>query len=461
MEGGQHSGIIDVDRVTQSSTANLESPTVLDTAMQAFRQAVSTIPGPSRPFHAETESWLSLPFIPRQYDIELLELLIGIAQRHLTTVFESFKSVTANEERLPVELIALASCGAMFSACAGGFRVGRLYFNDAHRMVSAYIAASSAMSNMSAAELASLLRSLLLLELFGLCSGFDRAYTLREAYHPALLQVAVEYCEAMEDTCRHSDTIDCPCSILIYDLLLLDSYRVAIFQLRPMFHRFKMKAIRGAVTRLESSSPSAQAHGVSDGNHHLLSCIVPLSYFARIYCARPACVTSSNRWSPQTVEFYMHKLLTRQQDWWGRSPSWEILAYTALWVMRAPIELIHEVATDAARDNKSPDPETATLLSQWHRSDHFLVVFGHIEHVLAVAEKALKPINRHIEAPHEAMGIYLAGLVIWSSRFATWKPDHLRTLRMERVIDIVSRYRVFVARSLVQILYLLKDIGQE
>lgn len=451
--------------IEQDSELNISDK--FDTAMQAFQQAVLPPSEVSGFLQAQTEAWLSLPFIPRQYDIELLELLIGVAQPHLSTLFQCFKRVSPDQHRLPIEIIALASFGALFTGCTGDIEVGRLLFNDANRMANAYIGASPAMSTMSAADLASLVRSMLVLELFGLCSGFDRAYELAAAYHPALHQVAKEHYQAIQHDCNHpSDIAECTCMVLAKDLQVLNAYRVALFQLHPTLDRVTMRVNRAAITKLESRSHEQASTTLSKDFSYCVSSIISLSHFARIYSSSGTARSSaSHRWNPLTIEYYMHRVMEDPPIGMHRSPAWEILSYTALWVVRTPIELIHEVAIDAAKDHKPIDRMTAVTLAHWHCSDHVLIVGAHVEHVLGLAENTWSSNKHYVEAPHEVMCLYLAGLVLWSGRFAkdpAYQPastDGTKT-RLARVIDVVSLYRVSVARSLSRILRILRNLGE-
>lgn len=112
------------------------------------------------------------------------------------------------------------------------------------------------------------------------------------------------------------------------------------------------------------------------------------------------------------------------------------------------------------------DPTTATIQSirSWCRSFDMSIALDHALRILDVATQRIAPMERptiggtvsYIEAPHDALCIFNAALVIWASKCAKFSRTVLvassSATHLAQAITALKRMQIAIVRTLCQVL---------
>ena len=415
----------------------------------------------SDPLDSVTKLWLRLPFIPQRYDLELVELLLTVGQRHLSTTFLTFTGQLIDKHTLPVQIIAMAAVGALFSGCSESHDIGRWLFTDSLRMVSDTL---FRLKLMSLAATGSFLKALIALELCGLCSGHMRSNEISEAYHQALVQILTDFREKSRFTNEEEY------QNFHHDVLLLEAYRVTLLQLQPLCP--PGQAITGKDSEL-FFTPSGPDSSPNDSNsdcplsppplpspYQELARISILSYFTFAYPEHRKLMVFEQNWRPETIEVYMYDFATKYRSKLRDMPSLEILLRTNLWIMRSPVEIFHRIAYEIAQTGHVSSNSWVSFLSRWRNHPNYHIMVDHVVRVLDRAEELVQSSPRFVEAPHDAFSTYLGTLALCLSQIpAASRLDEQSeiTKQIRRGLRIVAKFRVTSADGMRRILSLVYE----
>lgn len=97
------------------------------------------------------EEWLRQHFVPRKYDLEVLNVLLIIAMDHIADNFTSFQGFGSESELTvyPEEVLAIAAVGALFSQVNGSLKLANALFYDSMRMAITLVSIKSVSANNS------------------------------------------------------------------------------------------------------------------------------------------------------------------------------------------------------------------------------------------------------------------------------------------------------------------------
>ena len=427
-----------------------------DTSLSALHAMMSALKL-SKPLHHITRSWLMLSFVPQCYDIELIELLFSLGNCHLSTAFLCFTRYPINESTLPVQIIATAAFGALFSECPEGYDIGRWLFTDGLRMAEDILFRARPTTWET---LAALLQGMIALELFGLCSGHMRSNEISEAFHQALVQILMDLQETSPSRETPEQTKLEMYDVLYHDVLVLEAYRVTLLQLQPI-----LIPVLGMGTFDPFSSPSSNADvpdapvsNPASSPYQQLAKIACFSYFTFAYPDDRTWMTFEPNWRPETVESCMSLFVMENKYLLRNMPSLEILLRTNLWTIRSPVEIFHGIAYEIVHKGHTRSTTWTTVLGKWRNNPNYHIMTGHVKRVLDRAEELLCPSRDFIEAPHDAFSVYLGTLALSVSQVpvAGQLSEHSEIAQqIQRGMRIVAQFRVTSANHMGQILKLV------
>ncbi|MCJ1477429.1 hypothetical protein MMC13_006100 [Lambiella insularis] len=436
----------------QSTKKFQQAESVQEVALQNLSETIASNAPCS--LSKQVESWLRLPLVPREYDLDVIETLNGICHRHLSPVFESFKTAAITENTLSAQLIAMAALGALFTSCAGKDAVARFLFTDSQRMVNQLLVNGTKTNRL---QLPSLLKTMLVLELFGLCSGLKRSNETGEAYHQALIQISKDYYHEMQlsNNASGSPALDV---FVLEDLLILESYRVILQQLQPIPSHYQLEKVESCLRHLRSCSKHVNGE-VKDlpWHYHELACIAIASYFTTPYAED---LVQTHTWKPEMIEIYTQCFANQNEELIKSSHSLEILLRTNLWTIRSPIDRMQKMTFGILQaPNDACSLQGFQYLCQWRRSDDYPLVVEHVNRVLDLAEGIVSQSSgNYVETPHDAICTYLGTLALWTSCFTSLQDrdvDKDCRAQLERGMATIKRFRVSLASTLSQILGVL------
>ena len=355
---------------------------------------------------------------------------------------------------LAAQVVAMAAFGALFTGCTGSRAVGRLLFTDSQRMVDHLLLNVHATDRL---QLASLLKTMLVLELFGLCSGLKRPNETGEAFHQALIQTSRDYLQSIRS---HSDALPTeePDTFIVHDILILEAYRVILQQLQPVPDYAQIETTQSSLKVLGPCSKHVH-QGMEDlpWPYHRLACIAIASHFATSHAED---LVHIHKWKPETIEIYMQSFANRNEEQIKSSPSLEILLRTNLWTVRSPTYHMQKVAFDVLQVTDPLTQRGMFALRQWRRSDDYPIVMTHVDVILDLAERVVSISSEDVETPHDAICTYLAILASWTSCLIMSHDDGLYEdcqNQMERGVLIMKQFRVSLATTITQILGVLVE----
>jgi hypothetical protein len=177
--------------------------------VEEYQQLKSGAATPS-PESNNPQRWFSEPPQPQIYDDEVINIFLDLACNHIGSTFKVFATFNIDGETRTELYLALAAVGGLFCQVTGSFDVAKALYHDARRLLHASTNEESAQSSNDVGKSLSFCKTvciscfpttlpsnqrmltsdkLLLLELYGYCSGDKRTYEFVEAFHTDLLQV--------------------------------------------------------------------------------------------------------------------------------------------------------------------------------------------------------------------------------------------------------------------------------
>jgi hypothetical protein len=121
--------------------------------------------------------WLKQPFIPRTYDLELINLLLNLFMEYVPATFKSFSNFAITDFTLPEQVLAMSAVGALFSNIESSWKIARTLYGDASRML---VANGTSPAKACSSFGVSSAQTHLAFEIFGFCSGHKYVYQRAE-----------------------------------------------------------------------------------------------------------------------------------------------------------------------------------------------------------------------------------------------------------------------------------------
>ncbi|KAH8799730.1 hypothetical protein F5884DRAFT_115759 [Xylogone sp. PMI_703] len=203
----------------------------LTATMQEYFDQKSRAPSPS--LNKASKMWYSSPPNLYNHDKDILKVFLRIFRRHIPETFSLFKDSTVGRKTRAEYTLAMAATGGLFCTVPGSAEVARSMYNDARRLLLASFNASATPNDFSSPEeKLVIVKTFILLELYGLCSGDKRSYEFVEAFHGNLIHSIQEYSYSCKISTsyigKENDGFR-----LLEALYILDCYRVIIMQQPP------------------------------------------------------------------------------------------------------------------------------------------------------------------------------------------------------------------------------------
>ena len=167
----------------------------------------------------------------------------------------------------------------------------------------------------------------------------------------------------------------------------------------------------------------------------------------------------------ETVEFYVQRSIKMRSTEFSQSPSAYILIFTHLLALHAPSEKVSDIAYALVEDSgKSNAASSISSLQEWQYGPdcHLALIFA--DRVLENAETVAADDSEFFEAPHDALCVYLATLVIAINKAS---PSELSVApidlvaRTRRDIHLMEKFRVRIAKVVIPLLTSLESMGRE
>ncbi|KAJ9620382.1 hypothetical protein H2204_012292 [Knufia peltigerae] len=456
--------LFDETMLTNSYGSDIQT----DTAYERLNQAVFARDTPSQDQRERLDSWIKRPLIPRQYDIEVIDVLIRIFFRHVDKVFSSFTDYEVSVHTLPAQVLAMAAVGALFSNSAGSEIIAKLYYTDSQRMLTYLILDDCSINTLERS--ASLLQTYIALEIFGLCSGHQRSDEISEASHSGLVQAMADHQTLLDNTDLLLDSAS-EGIIVINDILIIECYRTLLLQLQPSFARPHLQLVQTLLGRLEHSDPQNLLDTASVTTFYQeLSCIGSISWFAMSHPTGNCSSPMGQCWRPETIEMYSQRLLESKPTEFTEMPSARTLLFTIVMALHTPLEHFQDIAhTIVAREgaSRSATPVElgdlhARVLDQWTHSGHYDLALSHAGQILGAGEEivASQRARRRFEATHDAVCVFLATLVFAIAKLGTENDSEAKVKLSGQVkigIVLLESFQVRISTVFKSILVLLDN----
>ena len=403
------------------------------------------------------------PRLPGIYDKELFTLLLRLFHVHVAPAFTSFAGVQVSEDTPPELVLAMAAVGATFSGLDEGQVVGCSLYTHAQRMSLDTVFGSTPDIFK---DLWTHIQTVMLLELFGMCSTHKRSSELAEGYHPHLCQSLERLIYMSRQQKQTTGSAQDPL-LLIRDTLMLECYRTLIWQKRPSLILSSLSDVPVPQEVDDSSTNTIQLHQIdlleatsSEKRHRPtlfnISCLYTLSHrFCGSYSIE--CYEAKDRlWSVETICTAFAKLASGSESDADRNNA--ALCHAIIMILCAPIDELREILYLMITSQEIPS-NLARALQNWRRSSDCVIAVEHAEAILNIAEQKLlnHPFgmtnDAYNEMPHDAWCIYLAALVLWRRPHGL-DDEHRSTCRsaLQIAIRLLGGLRVAVASKMLLVL---------
>ncbi|KAJ6443563.1 fungal zn(2)-Cys(6) binuclear cluster domain-containing protein [Purpureocillium lavendulum] len=424
---------------------------------------------PGSRFDEQTARWLQMPLVPRKYDLEILNALLKIFLRHVSETFTSFRDFRITSHTLPEQILAMAAVGSLFVNLKGGPRISRVLFTDCNRLLNNFVSGSVKHSRQAAM---SLVQAFLASELFGICGGHPRSRELSEAYHQSLIQALYMHGLLSADNAAGNEKMQQ--ERLVTDILLLESYRTSLFQLKPILTPACLAHTGWGGGEAGSAQPlnfveQQASHLTSPESSELtftsLLLISTSSWLAGGHWVGSSYEAANRDYDPAIIHASIDVLL--QQSSSSSNISARLFSRMIIVALHAPLVDISDAAYSATMQRK-PTTAMVECIRSWCRSFDVEVAVEHALHILdtmaaiPVPGQAGSVKEEYIEAPHDAHCVFSAALVIWASKHTKFRPTSEKSPepmpQLRQAVQVLKRMRLLVARTLSQVLQKLTQV---
>ena len=427
-------------------------------------------PGKARSRH----DWSTAPLKFQVYDEEVMDLFISIARHHMTPVFPILDIFSAGEPKRELTL-AYAAVGGLFCNIPGRFKIVSSMYNDARRML---LDPTYQQKSRTVQHQLDSIKSYILLEIYGLCSGDKRSYEFVEAFHAKMLRVADEYKQASGQGRYPSIDLAQNKKALSKSLYVLECYRVMLL-LRPPTSKIQSDLDMRIYDDPSSSTAESHKHleplfstcnSTSKSARHQDDIITlsSITILAWPVLPRGSSVSpSSTLWKPEFIELALDK--------WTKTIS-NVNAYSTLLLyhmlhisLHANMGFIQRFAHSPAESPvRAKSGVACRSLEQWQQSSHYEVAKWHALCILrrvkdptsSIANSTVVNAEDTISAepPHLPYCVYFAGLILWCGAFVSAEEKASNVFALNVSSQLLSAMRVRVAELLDGILQGLKDV---
>ncbi|CRG82906.1 hypothetical protein PISL3812_00253 [Talaromyces islandicus] len=180
--------------------------------------------------HGSERLWYSSAPLLHIYDKAVINVLLNIARRHLASTFPLYAGFQANEDTSHELCLAMAAVGGLFASVDGSANVAKALYNDARRIHLEKFFRDSRPPSLETSL--NSLKTFILLEIYGLCSGDKRSYEFVEAFHRSTIQAASNVWHSAYNL---GQPLNRELSLVSEALDVIENYRVLLQQRPPCF----------------------------------------------------------------------------------------------------------------------------------------------------------------------------------------------------------------------------------
>lgn len=415
------------------------------------------------------------------YDKEVLNILLNIAQRNLSSTFKVFSNFEYHGDTNYELCLAMAAVGGLFSTTPGSTAVAKSLYNDARRKNFEKLFRRELSSSFESSLTS--VKTSLLLEIYGLCSGDKRSYEFVEVFHYNMLAAMALASRQLSRDAQSEDHDRFELSLVSEALEVLESYRVLLLLLPPCFpENFEPSRAPGYDLYQDPSSSVTNLAALMTPNARVDSSCANLQNLASVskyfWMSSPRgheCARKRQLWSPEFVELALER--------WVSSDGKQVTDPEALDVSQA---LLYHLACINSYlnvgmilrfshefSNRSKIPSDSNLVDSVRRciaGPDFKVARWHAEIMLQLIKKTtsipfhlnqLTKERQHMaEPPHLPYCIYFATLIIWCEEAEASSGRSIKESCIENGIQLLGTLKVRVSRVLGGALYEVLSEGQ-
>ncbi|KAH7133857.1 hypothetical protein EDB81DRAFT_805209 [Dactylonectria macrodidyma] len=402
----------------------------------------TTFPG----LNSDASRWLTTRPSLSNFDRLVVNRFINLFVHKVPQVFISFKDFCIKNSTTEEEVLAVASFGGLYCTAAGSLVIARAMCSDSRRLLLTRV--QTAMP-VDAERKISLIRCLLLLELFGIFSGDKRLCELSEAFHIQFLQILSQCSRSTLYTDAHYDLA----FRVIHDFQILECYRTTLLQwpaylhpgislfgsMQPTSPQSLFHPVRGEILEVVKAllTPAGPPVDLSDSciNTSALTALLVLS--SHSVPVKPA-DESECLWDKRFFELGLSNWL-RSQDA-TVDASMLLLFHVGTIVLHTSMARVHSLVR-AFCIRKSCLSSVIGPISQWRESPDCEVALLHAHRVLALGQQLIRTSSREAsmhpvsrvsgldeqtrgEAPHLSICVYLAAITIWAAHVSEQPSRH-------------------------------------
>ncbi|KAF7590092.1 hypothetical protein BBP40_003248 [Aspergillus hancockii] len=394
------------------------------------------------------------------YDREVVNVFSNIFYDHIPAFFPIFNETAQPGAGRPDYYLSMAAVGGLYCSVIGSYGIARAMYNDARRMIlgaaSSLVPDTEFPTNIHNALVD--VKTLLLLEIYGLCSGDRRSYELTEAHH-----------------------LD-----LQLSLYALDLYRVVIMQRPPTIPSYRTSTwistidcseMMGFLDLVDALSTPGAPIDNSTMSKHRFGALASLSPFAwpalrlRSELGHPA----NPLWNVDFATACCDKWLRAQGP--NIDPTSLIMYHTTSLILHVDISLLQRFT---ARSHGRDSSGLFKALRTWAQSEDHRIALWHargiFHYIEIIYDRALHGISHHlpvdssttqavgtdlpstsrrlaiIEAPHLPYATYFATVVLCASAGLTHDPTHEFVAYLTKGKYFLSQSRLRMAQLLSRVL---------
>lgn len=452
------------DNLSLADTHSVPLPKAIDAAtamMIAYFRQRSRDGSPPR---VETrKSWYSAPPLFHMYDREVVNVLLNIGRAHVSTAFPVFSNFVATDRVSKQLCLAMASVGALFSTVDGSNVVAKSLYNDARRLELEGTLRTQQPSFQSSITST---KTMLLLEIYGICSGDKRSYEFVEALHYQTLKAFKSSWRARPQDSTQGDEEEI--ALLENALTVLDSYRVLLLLRPPCALSLSDKEDKEAYFFEASSVPCtsprtlSMAVETSSSNFNINEISVISAYAWNPSPNGQESSRTPQLWKSDFVELALERWFHRFSDAAQSTSSLSekllyhltyLNLYSNLALLKRRAHQIDLLKTESRRCGSFQG------LREWISGSQFPIALWHAESILSLVYNAMSEVERShkldtglrfFEPPHASYCVYFATLMVWYSTTFQDQPQMPRRIAVDSATSLLSKLKapvctVFIA----------------
>lgn len=375
--------------------------------------------------HEAKRTWYSAPPQLQIYDKEVINVLLNVARRHLSTTFGIYADFEAGESTAHELCLAMAALGGLFSSVDGSVTMAKSLYNDARRIH--FEKTNSQPQPSSFKQALEIVKTHILLAVYGICSGDKRSYEFTEAFHIVTRQ-AMRYC--LQITPLELDPADTrELSLTLEALEILESYRVLLLQRPPYFlsinhHHRQQSSLKLDLTPL--FNPTAHSTPVTG----CLREVANLGIYSWAASPRGQEYTRVPQlWRPEFIELGLERWENAQASSRTTTDLPSMLLYHLAHLhLQVNLGILQRLARSFKAKPKTPSEEKISdIVRRCTRGPSFKAAVWHAmamlrdikEHVAVSGRRQPEFLERPqiLEPPHLPYCIYFATLMVWYSEY--------------------------------------------